>query len=81
METKTWPYGTKRRARVLKANWRPEGLDPRAPAGMLLMDNLDEAHICVGSAADSDAKEGDTGLLTFTQGGPTGGYWQFKKDV
>lgn len=80
MIEKTWPYGTKRRATVLKSNWRPEGLDPRAPAGQLLRDELNEGHLCVGEAADQSAQPGDTGTLTFTEGGPTGGYWKFEKD-
>lgn len=77
---KTWPYGTTRRAVVKIANWRPEGLDPRASTGQLLEDELGEMHVCVGAeAADFSAKDGDAGVLTFTKGGPTGGYWKFAK--
>lgn len=78
--TKTWPYGTTRKAKVLKANWRPPGLDPRASAATYLLDDQGEAHVCVGPTGDLSAKEGDHGTLTFTQGGPTGGYWKFTKN-
>lgn len=81
MITSTYPYGTTRRATVLKTSWRPAGLNPRAPSGQLLMDEVGEGHICVGdTCADPTAKVGDKGTLTFTQGGPTGGYWKFVKD-
>jgi len=77
----THPYGTTRKAIVLKSNWRPPGLDPRAPAGMLLVDDCGEGHICVGDCGDMTAKVDETGTLTFTKGGPTGGYWKFTRDV
>lgn len=81
MKTATYPYGTTRRATVLKTNWRPAGLPAQAPSGQLLMDDVGEAHICVGdTCADFTAKADDKGTLTFTQGGPTGGYWKFVKD-
>ncbi len=80
MNVKTYPYGTTRKATVLKSNWKPVGLDPRANAGQLLKDELGEGHICVGDAGDASAIPGDKGTLTFTKGGPTGGYWKFQKD-
>lgn len=80
MTTKTWPFGTTRKAVVVTARWRPEGLDHRASTGQLLKDELGEMHVCVGTeCADFTAKDGDEGVLTFTKGGPTGGYWKFKK--
>lgn len=80
IKTVTHPYGTKRRGTVKIANWRPAGLDPRASSGQLIIDELNEGHVCVGGSGDQTAKEGDTGTLTFTKGGPTGGYWKFVKD-
>jgi hypothetical protein len=76
----TYAYGTTRKAKVLKTNWRPKGLPDKAPSGMLLVDEFKEGHVCVGECGDMTAKEGDTGTLTFTKGGPTGGYWKFTKD-
>jgi hypothetical protein len=47
----------------------------------LVEDEKGEGHILLGdSAGDATAKEGDKGTITFTRGGPLGGYWQFKKD-
>lgn len=47
----------------------------------MVQDENYEAHILVGdSATDQDAKEGDKGTLTFTEGGPTGGFWKFERD-
>jgi len=80
MNTVTHPYSTTRRGVVKLANWRPAGLDPRASAGQLIYDDRNEMHICIGGCGDETAKEGDTGTLTFMQGGPTGGYWKFTKD-
>jgi hypothetical protein len=44
-------------------------------------DDQNEGHILIGGAEDKTAEVGDTGTLTFTEGGPTGGYWKFKKDT
>lgn len=80
MNTKTWPYGTTRRGVVEIAKWKPPECPPGAE-GQLIKDDQDEMHICVGeSCADFTASKGDTGTLTFTEGGPTGGYWKFVKD-
>ena len=79
--TRTWPYGTTRKATVCIAKWRPTGLDKDAATGQLIRDELGEMHVCVGEqCADFSARDGDSGTLTFTQGGPTGGYWKFTKD-
>jgi len=34
-------------------------------------------YILAGNEPDSDFREGDRGILTFTEGGPMGGYWKF----
>jgi len=72
VETKTWPYGTTRLGKVesitLVYGWH------------IVKDDQNEGHILTGGARDASAKVGDKGTLTFTKGGPTGGYWKFKKD-
>ena len=79
---KTWPYGTTRRGVVCIARWHPKSLPADTTDGQLIRDELNEMHICVGEqCADFTAKAGDSGTLTFTQGGPTGGYWKFTKDT
>lgn len=81
MMTKTWPYGTTRRATVKIARWRPNHLHRDSDDGQLLIDELGEAHVCIGgSCADFTARDGDAGTLIFTKGGPTGGFWRFVKD-
>jgi hypothetical protein len=79
MKTVTYPYGTQRKATVIETNWRPEGLNPRACAGTYLVDEKGEGHISLGDVGCDDVKKGDVGTLTFTKGGPTGGYWRFSK--
>ncbi len=81
IQKKTWPYGTTRRGVVCIADWRPKGLPASVQAGQLIKDELNEMHICCGDhCADLTANAGDAGTLTFTKGGPTGGYWKFTKD-
>lgn len=67
---KTWPYGTTRRATVLTTTVNIQ----------TLRDDKEENHLLVRGAGDFTAKSGDTGTLTFTKGGLTGGYWKFVKD-
>ncbi len=80
MITRTWPYGTTRRATVLKSNWRPPGIPDDVGGGQLLKDDQGEMHLCIGNCGDQTAPVGATGTLTFTPGGPTGGYWKFQRD-
>lgn len=73
-KTKTWPYGTTRQATV-------EGVVPQ-PDGRrihIAIDDQHEGHLLLGDAADENAGAGDRGILTFTRGGPLGGYWKFTK--
>lgn len=71
--TKTWPYGTKRLGTV------HINITTREGWVQLVIDDTNEAHVLVGGAGDRQAGQGDTGTLTFTEGGPTGGYWKFEK--
>jgi hypothetical protein len=73
MTTVTHPYGTTRKATVLKSDLQP--------SAMLLVDELGEGHILMYGCGDMKAEAGDTGTLTFTKGGPAGGYWKFRKDA
>jgi len=80
MTTRTWPYGTTRRGTVRIARMQNPFYAKTSDA-QIIVDDQKEMHACVGeSCADFTAKDGDTGTLTFTQGGPTGGYWKFTKD-
>lgn len=45
-----------------------------------IQDEDGEGHILARGAEDETAEVGDLGTLTFTEGGPTGGYWKFRKD-
>lgn len=80
MITRTWPYGTQRRGKVQIAKWRPKGIPDHVSSGQLIIDDRGEGHVCVGDAGDPEAMDGDAGVLTFTKGGPTGGYWKFERD-
>lgn len=69
--TKTWPYGTQRRAKVLDVVTR------RGGRTLIVGDDANEAHILVGTG--SQGSKGDEGVIEFLQGGPMGGYWKFTK--
>lgn len=75
-KTRTWAYGSTLRGKVIEVNI---GRNDAFPVH-LVQDQKGEGHVLVGNAADATAKEGDHGTLTFTKGGPTGGYWKFEKD-
>lgn len=80
MKTQTWPYGTKKHGTVIQASRVQGGFN------ILLMESGEsktEAFFLVldhNHAEASNAKIGDKGVITFTQGGPTGGYWDYKSD-
>lgn len=75
LPAKTWPYGTQRRAKLLKIEATRRGVHV-----LFLEDELGEGHVILVDKAPS-AKAGDGGVLTFTQGGPTGGYWSFSNEA
>jgi hypothetical protein len=78
MLERTWPYGTTKRVRVLTREIIPfqNGL-----AESLVVAELEssEAFILIGNKAA--AGPGDLGTITFREGGPTGGYWDFEPDA
>ena len=77
MNTRTWPYGTRRVCKVLEDNPRVvrEG---KAPVSILVVeDDANEAHIIIDGARDVAIAANATGEIVFTKGGPMGGYWKF----
>jgi len=43
-------------------------------------DRPGEAHVCAYRDGFVEAAPGDRGVLIFTAGGPTGGYWHFVRE-
>ena len=77
MLTRTWPYGTAKRVKVLAVEFAmANGRRVRVMACEELGDTS-EAHIIVGDDGD-DAAAGEFGMIVFRQGGPTGGYWRYE---
>lgn len=77
MKTQTWPYGTKKHGTVIQASRVQGGFNVlfvesvgNKTEGFFLV--FDRNH-----AESSKAKAGDKGVITFTRGGPTGGYWDY----
>lgn len=73
IQFKTHPYGTTRRATVIDVVG-----NSRMPAHVV-RDEHDDVHVLTCGAEDTSAIIGNTGTLTFTNGGSLGGYWKFKK--
>lgn len=67
--TRTWPYGTK-----LKATMHNKHTTNSGKFVLILVDEHDEAHALL-QAEDTDLQPGERCVLTFCEGGPTGGYW------
>lgn len=67
--SRTWLYGTEKKVTV-------RGVARRF---IICVDDSHEGYVLLGTDSDG-AEEGDTGIITFTQGGPFGGYWKFKRD-
>jgi hypothetical protein len=68
MNTRTWPYGTQKRVKVTHVSGHC----------LVCIDEGDEVHMLIGIDTDG-AKTSDVGIITFTQGGPMGGYWKFER--
>ena len=77
MLTVTHAYGERRHAKVLDR----QTIEPKPGRGkvdlLVLEDERGEGHVLVGTG--SDGQPGDVGTITFTDGGPLGGYWKFSK--
>jgi hypothetical protein len=77
MQTKTWPYGTVKQVKVVErrsAKFKGQAVEvvlcvePASNEGFVLMDRGVLAQV------------GEEGFITFTNGGPTGGYWKYSKE-
>ena len=76
MLARTWPYGTQKQVTIIgkAAKGRYIGLVCHEAGSK-------EAFVCIYSASHPtavSAREGEKGTLTFTEGGPTGGYWDYR---
>jgi hypothetical protein len=74
VEAKTWPYGTRKRVKVLSV--MPVLNSGSTHVLMCLCEADSEGFALIRSGA-FEAKAGDRGIITFKHGGPTGGYWDY----
>jgi hypothetical protein len=70
MKTVTFPYGTTRKGSVVDV----------IRGTIIITDENMEGHILTKTCCPQRVRSGDVGTLTFTKGGPTGGYWKFEKE-
>lgn len=77
MNTRTWPFGTRRRGKVLR---REDATYKGKPVVVLvLQDDRGEGHILIDCVPpESPVQAGHVGTLVFTKGGPTGGHWRLE---
>lgn len=68
LKTRTWPYGTTKQVQVLVAHQRV----------VMLRDKEREGYVLLWPNLETMPTEGDYGVITFTEGGPTGGYWKYE---
>ena len=76
LQVRTWPYGTQYQVVILQAS-------KMRTSTMLLCMHADEAFVLVlphTHDAARSAKENDVGVITFKEGGPTGGYWDYEAE-
>jgi hypothetical protein len=76
MMLRTWAYGTKRKAEILDRS--RQRINGELVDVLIVRDDQGEAHVLVGTRS-GDGRPGDVGTITFTNGGPMGGYWRFEK--
>jgi D-glycero-D-manno-heptose 1,7-bisphosphate phosphatase len=74
LRIKTWPYGTRRKAKVGRVFRKLNGASSDNDA-VTLVDEFGEGHMIVGHPEIEVAPNEDV-ILEFTKGGPTGGYWK-----
>ena len=73
MNERRFEFGETRKATISVAH----------PGMLIAIDEFEEGHLLlftVKSRRECEFAEGDAGTLTFTAGGPKGGYWKFTKD-
>lgn len=81
MKTRTWPYGTKYPVRVVSRDTS----DNHVIVAVVFENPASgekEGFICVLNKtheAAFNAKPGDFGTITFREGGPYGGFWDYEK--
>jgi len=68
MIKRTWPYGTKLKAKIIR-------LSPKNKS-VSLVDEHREGHIIIGADHEIRPSLGDKVIICFTEGGPNGGYWK-----
>lgn len=87
MQKKHVAFGTIKTVQVLSREVTrvdPHGRRLRKPAELLTLASKREpsqAYVLLGSGWHPDAQPGDTGIITFCEGGPTGGHWVFQPDA
>jgi hypothetical protein len=73
---RTWPYDTRKRVTVIS-------IEPVANSGnthiLACKEDLTSEGFILVRRGLPDAKAGDLGVITFKQGGPAGGYWDYEK--
>jgi len=78
---RTFPYGTRRRVRVISVDHSREAtiiacqddIELNSISGQVL-----EGYVCMYEPGTVSAKVGDRAILVFSKGGPTGGFWDYK---
>jgi len=80
MQTRTWPYGTTKRVTVFAFN-RCNHKGKRCTVLACTGDDDKEAYLLVNGPEEPPQTKGTKGTITFTQGGPRGGYWKFQPDA
>lgn len=68
LQKRTWPYGTKKNVEVVDV----------AGSVLALIDDNEEGFLLMWPQVESAPAKGDRGMITFTEGGPTGGYWKYE---
>jgi hypothetical protein len=74
--TRTWPYGTQKNVTVVSNDPVPNSGDTYILA--CLEEETAEGFVLV-RRGKGDAWKGDRGVITFKEGGTTGGHWNYEK--
>lgn len=77
--TRTWPYGTKKHVEIISYDMPDDPMMKTLPIIVAKDHNSGEGFLLIGDKGADESKVGDLGTITFTQGGPLGGYWKFEK--
>lgn len=74
MLCRTWPYGTVKKVKVEDVKRVSNG---KSWLVMCIGIDDNEGYMLLGEL--DGAVKNETGEIVFTQGGPTGGYWKYRK--